>query len=199
MKKYILLVLLTLLFSFASYAKADVPSNTFFLGDGKGYDVNGVQTYFCLADSNCYDISGVFAFIRQAQTQLADLQTRVGNLENTVNQTQPIQPQATSTPASTPIEYATGEMVYCSSSSSTTANCSAPNGNTTKVIFNGKVVYDGSKPFNGRQPVINQNGGTGYGDYISGLTPDTTYTYQVVITEAGKQDSITTQTFSTPK
>lgn len=90
-----------------------VPDNVYFFGDGKGYNVDGTQEYFCFQDGSCYSVQGVFAFVRQAQSTIADLQNKVGDLQNQVNQIQatstvqspitPITPQATSTPTSTPV------------------------------------------------------------------------------------------------
>jgi len=99
MKKYILVFILVFMPFFAS---AEVPANTFFFMDGKGYDLSGTQSYFCFNDSNCYDLQGVFAFVKQAQTQINNLQNKVDNLQNQVNQLQsPVfsgYSQASSTP-----------------------------------------------------------------------------------------------------
>ena len=62
MKKY-------LLFSFLIftpfYANANVPTNTFFFADGKGYNIEGKQTHFCFLDGNCYDLNQKFAFSKE--------------------------------------------------------------------------------------------------------------------------------------
>lgn len=83
MKKFVLLVFLGLLFApITRAATTDVPSNVYFFGDGKGYNENGDQKYFCFTDGSCYSVEGVFAFVRQVQGIVANLQTRVTNLEN---------------------------------------------------------------------------------------------------------------------
>lgn len=46
--------------------KAQVPGGAFFFEDGKGYDVNGNQTYFCFGDGSCYTVKGEFAFNRNS-------------------------------------------------------------------------------------------------------------------------------------
>lgn len=60
MKKIIVIALFLVPF----FAKAEVPANTFFFEDGKGYGLDGQQKYFCFIDSKCYTVDGVFAFSR---------------------------------------------------------------------------------------------------------------------------------------
>lgn len=51
-------------------ASAEVPADTFFFMDNKGYDLAGQQKYFCLMDNNCYTISGEFAFNRKSKVEV---------------------------------------------------------------------------------------------------------------------------------
>lgn len=78
MKKLIIGLLLFAPF----FAKAEVPANTFFFGDGKGYNVDGNQMYYCFGDGSCYSIEGTFAFVREVKNQLINLENRVSNLES---------------------------------------------------------------------------------------------------------------------
>lgn len=79
MKKYLLIGLLLLT---PFFAKAEVPENTFFFGDGKGYNVDGNQMYYCFQDGSCYSLEGTFAFIREVQGKLTNLEARVLDLES---------------------------------------------------------------------------------------------------------------------
>jgi len=87
MKKYLILSVLIFL---PFLAKADAPSNVYFFGDGKGYNVDGTQEYFCFGtgQQDCYNIEGVFSFVREAQSTLASLQNTVNDLKNQITQLQ---------------------------------------------------------------------------------------------------------------
>lgn len=102
MKKILVFALFGLLVPFTSHA-ADVPSNAYFFGDGKGYDESGNQKYYCFgtgASLDCYSVEGVFVFVRQVQSTIEDLQNKVNELQNTVNQlqSQPVQQPVAAAP-----------------------------------------------------------------------------------------------------
>lgn len=82
MKKFIIVCALLLV---PFLAKAEVPVNTYFFGDGKGYNENGDQKYFCFSDGSCYSLEGVFAFVREVQNTLVNLQNQVNNLQTSIN------------------------------------------------------------------------------------------------------------------
>ena len=92
MKKAILLVVLGLLFApFARAADEPVtPEKVYFFGDGKGYDEDGTQKYYCFGTTtqSCYSVEGVFAFTRELQGLVAGLQNQITQLQNTVSQLQ---------------------------------------------------------------------------------------------------------------
>lgn len=84
MKKIIGLVVALGLFGF-TFAKAAVPKNTFFFDDGKGYNIEGEQVYFCFEDDKCYNLEGLFAFVREAQVLITNLESKIASLENQIN------------------------------------------------------------------------------------------------------------------
>lgn len=87
MKKYLLLGLLVFI---PLLSKAEVPDGAYFFQNGQGYDVNGVQTFFCLGtlSQTCYTVEGDFAFMRDLSTKIDQLQNSVNQLQNTVNNLQ---------------------------------------------------------------------------------------------------------------
>lgn len=97
MKKLVILSIFIGIFGF-QLVKADASSthsNVYFFGDGKGYNVDGTQEYFCFGNGDCYSVEGVFSFVRQVQDTLTNLQNTITQLQNQVTQLQST-PQASS-------------------------------------------------------------------------------------------------------
>lgn len=67
-------------------AKASTLDNAYFFGDGKGYDINGQQIYYCFGDGSCYGIEGNFAFTRELNKPIASSNI----LTNTVTSSAPV-------------------------------------------------------------------------------------------------------------
>lgn len=109
MKKYISGLLIVLSFLVYLPAKAATPQldGLFGLGDVNTqisyYDVNSIWKYYCFT-GNCYDITtDKLAFVKDIEPVIANLNQKIDQLQNTVNQLQQptiivgAVPQATST------------------------------------------------------------------------------------------------------
>jgi hypothetical protein len=145
MKKALILAIFSLGFFFApkalaSTTPATVPSNAYFFGDGKGYDENMTEKYFCFGNEvtvDCYNLEGVFVFVRQVQAMITDLQNQINNLQNQVS-------QIPSQPAPVVVEVPDEGVVECSGGGQY-VNCrnkyKKTNVYATKVVFdNGTVI-----------------------------------------------------------
>lgn len=86
MRKLILSLVLGLLF--AQPVLAAVPDGTYFFMDNKGYDESGKQTFFCFDDGSCYTVEGVLSFTREITNKIDQLNQKITDLQNTVNQLQ---------------------------------------------------------------------------------------------------------------
>jgi len=207
MKKYFsLLILLGVILFPSGKAKAAVPDGAYFFENGQGYNINGEQTFFCLGivSQTCYTVEGEYAFVRELVTKIDELNQKIDNLQDSVNQLQsmpvpiPVPPVPAPTPEPTPAPTPVGQLSYADSYSNnfknileTTASKTSirfgffvfgggANGNT-KVIFNGQTVLtkDGNSI-----PFLNDDSdfkavNTGGGVVINNLAPDTEYSYQI--------------------
>lgn len=80
----------------------------------------------------------------------------------------------------------------CVANSSTTARCDGSGNGSNQITFkfNNQIVGDCSKDWCGANPDNFVS--------ISGLTASSTYNYQIIYSEAGRQDSVFTKSFTTP-
>jgi hypothetical protein len=191
MKKWIIVCILMFL---PLFAKADVPANAYFFGDGKGYNVDGQQMYYCFSDLSCYSVEGVFAFVRQVKSTITDLTNKVNNLQNTINQiqSQPInspivagnsQLMPTLLPAYTEKELIAKTQVNQSGRipavcyiNSTTVLCTGNSPSCFSFLLDGQPLQSNTKIY---------------------LELGTDHTYSIIYHENGREDTIITKSFTT--
>lgn len=98
-----------------------------------------------------------------------------------------------------------GEKVYfvnfgCGVSSAASARCSGSGNGSDKVqiLFKNQVIWDGSLNYGGlNNVIISPNGDTTFIDNITGLTPNTDYSYQIIYSESGRENTIINKSFHT--
>lgn len=89
---------------------------------------------------------------------------------------------------------------FCQAVSNVAARCSGSGVYSTSLTlrYEGKTVWDGKLEFGG-VPLERSGGHVSILDTLTGLTPETTYSYDLVFTEAGREVTVIPQTFKTYK
>jgi len=184
------------------------------------YDVNSVWKYYCFK-SDCYDITtDKLAFVKDIQPEINDLQNKVNDLQGQINQLQqPVVSSPIVSGGGSSNAYTEQQLIekfgitqsvlgggnklifpinVSNDSSGITFSCIV-DGSNFDIIFNGQTIIQHCQA--DHPELANDTGSSTLRSWvyipINGLKPYTSYSYQVIYHEDGKENSIFNKTFTT--